>query len=377
MFNSDALEVGIGLVLLFSFMSLIATALCEAIENVVKLRSKELLTGVKELLEGGAEDEVGQFVSRFYQHPVIASLYSGDFNGKTAHLPSYIPRKSFSLALVDLLAKAGGNESLSVATLRQSLESSAIPDRVKEVVRAALDTSGDSLAATRRTLEECFDATMDRVSGWYKRHTGYRLLVIGAVAAVGLNVDALVVAQRLTTDKVLREAVVEQAGIIAAQREAAPEIPTDQNQPDAPAAPDPVPADAAAGSPDPHVAPAPAGQPEGDPVAPTGRQRQEVTELVNQMSEIGYPIGWTWEKGRGLTPRMCAQGREEDRWRCGDLASSILLSLPGWIMTALAVMLGAPFWFDLLNKFMIIRSTVKPREKSPDEPSLDGGDQKS
>lgn len=358
MFNSDALEVGIGMVLLFCFMSLIATALCEAIENFVKLRSKELLTGIKELLEGGAEGEVGQFVSRFYEHPVIASLYSGTFDGKTAHLPSYIPRKSFSLALVDLIAKTGSDGALSAATLRQSLESSAVPDRVKEVVKAALDTSGDNLAATRRTLEECFDATMDRVSGWYKRHTGYRLLVIGAVAAVGLNVDALVVAQRLTTDKVLRQAVVEQAAITAAQ-----------NQPDAPAAPDPVPADAAAGS--------PAGQPEGDPAAPTGRQRQEVTELVNQMSEIGYPIGWTWEKGRGLTPRMCAQGREEDTWRCGKLAFSILLSLPGWIMTALAVMLGAPFWFDLLNKFMVIRSTVKPREKSPDEPSQDGGDQRS
>lgn len=373
MFNSDALEVGIGMVLLFSFMSLIATALCEAIENVVKLRSKELLAGVKELLEGGAEGEVGQFVSRFYQHPVIASLYSGDFNGKTAHLPSYIPRKSFSLALVDMLAKAGGGEALSIATLRQSLESSAVPDRVKEVVKAALDTSGDSLAATRRTLEECFDATMDRVSGWYKRHTGYRLLIIGAIAAVGLNVDALVVAQRLTTDKVLRDAVVEQAGITAAQRQEAPQIPANQNQPDAPAAdPDPAPAAAAAGSPDPNAAPASAEQPEGGSAAPS----QEVSSLAGQLTDIGYPIGWTWENGR-LTPRMCVQAGEENSWRCDKLAFSILLSLPGWIITALAIMLGAPFWFDLLNKFMIIRSTVKPREKSPDEPSQDAGDRKS
>jgi hypothetical protein len=372
-FNSDALEVGIGLMLLFSFMSLIATALCEAIENFAKLRSKELLAGVKELLEGGAEGEVGQFVSRFYEHPVIASLYSGTFDGKTAHLPSYIPRRSFSLALVDLIAKAGGDKTLSAATLRQSLESSAVPDRVKEVVKAALDTSGDNLAGTRRTLEECFDATMDRVSGWYKRHTGYRLLVIGAIAAVGLNVDALVVAQRLTTDKVLREAVVEQAGPIAAQRQTTQELPADQNQQtNAPAAdPDPAPAGAAAGSPDPKP-PAPAGQSEGGSAAPSG----EVRKLANQLSEIGYPIGWTWHDKR-LTPRMCVHAGEKDPWRCGDLASSILFSLPGWIMTALAVMLGAPFWFDLLNKFMIIRSTVKPREKSPDEPSQDAGDHKS
>jgi hypothetical protein len=33
----------------------------------------------------------------------------------------------------------------------------------------------------------------------------------------------------------------------------------------------------------------------------------------------------------------------------------------GWLITALAVTLGAPFWFDLLNKFMSVRSTVKPK----------------
>ena len=41
----------------------------------------------------------------------------------------------------------------------------------------------------------------------------------------------------------------------------------------------------------------------------------------------------------------------------------------GWLITALAIMLGAPFWFDVLNRIMIIRSTVKPHEKSPEEPS--------
>jgi hypothetical protein len=28
-----------------------------------------------------------------------------------------------------------------------------------------------------------------------------------------------------------------------------------------------------------------------------------------------------------------------------------------------AITLGAPFWFDLLNRFMVARSTVKPDEK--------------
>lgn len=36
-----------------------------------------------------------------------------------------------------------------------------------------------------------------------------------------------------------------------------------------------------------------------------------------------------------------------------------------------AVSLGAPFWFDLLNRFIVVRSTVKPREKCPEEKSKD------
>jgi hypothetical protein len=45
--------------------------------------------------------------------------------------------------------------------------------------------------------------------------------------------------------------------------------------------------------------------------------------------------------------------------------------LAGWLITAFAIMLGAPFWFDVLGKIMVIRSTVKPTEKSPTEASKD------
>jgi hypothetical protein len=45
--------------------------------------------------------------------------------------------------------------------------------------------------------------------------------------------------------------------------------------------------------------------------------------------------------------------------------------LLGWLLSAIAISLGAPFWFDALNKIMVVRSTVKPREKSRDESSKD------
>jgi hypothetical protein len=41
------------------------------------------------------------------------------------------------------------------------------------------------------------------------------------------------------------------------------------------------------------------------------------------------------------------------------------------LITAIALSLGAPFWFDVLNKFMVVRSTIKPHEKSQSESSKD------
>jgi hypothetical protein len=32
-------------------------------------------------------------------------------------------------------------------------------------------------------------------------------------------------------------------------------------------------------------------------------------------------------------------------------------------VTACAVSMGAPFWFDVLNKISVVRSTIKPQER--------------
>lgn len=43
-------------------------------------------------------------------------------------------------------------------------------------------------------------------------------------------------------------------------------------------------------------------------------------------------------------------------------------SIFGWLLTAIAISFGAPFWFDLLNRLMNIRSSVRPGEKAPEAP---------
>jgi len=74
------------------------------------------------------------------------------------------------------------------------------------------------------------------------------------------------------------------------------------------------------------------------------------------LENLGLPIGWnTTEAQKLLSQGVLTNKRAWTR------------KLIGLLITALAVSLGAPFWFDMLNKFMVVRSTIKPHEKSPEE----------
>jgi len=45
---------------------------------------------------------------------------------------------------------------------------------------------------------------------------------------------------------------------------------------------------------------------------------------------------------------------------------NILAVVSGWVITAVAVAMGAPFWFDLLGKVMNVRNAGKPVKTAAD-----------
>jgi len=88
------------------------------------------------------------------------------------------------------------------------------------------------------------------------------------------------------------------------------------------------------------------------------------------------PLGWS-EMRKGAAKRVTCTATDIswfDETGCALWPYDvwlILAAIPGWLITAFAISFGAPFWFDMLNKMMVIRSTVKPHEKSPEERSDD------
>lgn len=100
MFGNPMLGVAIGLIFLYLMLSIIVTVLQEFIASFLKWRSKNLKTAIVELI-GDPNKKV------FFEHPLIFPLFRGDVDQKGDPIrggPSYIPKRNFALAVLNLLA---------------------------------------------------------------------------------------------------------------------------------------------------------------------------------------------------------------------------------------------------------------------------------
>lgn len=332
MFDSSVLDVAIGVAFVFLSVSLICSAVREGIEAIMKSRAMDLERGLRELLN----DRYGHGLMKdLVDHPRLSPLFGGAYdtsklNEKTdatkkmtfmgcRMLPSYIPADQFSGALIDtVLHKAFATPPpLSVDSLRRATTSLG-NDKVRRAILSAIDLSNGDLDKARAELEAWFNCAMDRVSAWYKRRTQFVLFAIGICAAGVLNIDAITVTKRLSEDEALRRAVVTLA---------------DQHGP--------------AGS-------------AGDGGKTAHGADTDVDQLRAQLNRIGLPIGW---QSASPSPQCLASNGTAG---CSLSVGMWIQTIIGWLITAFVVMLGAPFWFDVLSKFMVIRATVRPRERKTD-----------
>src|ERR1700759_789385 len=108
MFGSNTLEIAIGIVFVFLLLSLLCTIINEGISNFLEMRGKNLLEGVKNLLN---DPEFTSLAQHVYNHGLIGGVMQGvtDFSQKN-RLPSYIAPTNFALALIDILGSNGAGQ---------------------------------------------------------------------------------------------------------------------------------------------------------------------------------------------------------------------------------------------------------------------------
>ena len=183
-----------------------------------------------------------------------------------------------------------------------------LPDsNIRDVLLSQLATANGSLTQLRDDVAKWFDDAMDRLAGQYKRRMRFYTFWIGVLLVAVLNADTFLVAQALWKDGTLREAIVK-----AADRAVAVEPPSVSG----------------AGS----------------------RDLGAALDNLRKAAEATRPLPLGWDD---------AQRSEMARPGLGWP-----VKLLGWLLTAFALSLGAPFWFDVLSKFMRVRGAGDKPERT-------------
>lgn len=374
MLNSQILEVAIGLAFIYLLLCLVCSMAKEWIASAwLKSRPKTLFKGIKSLLKDP------EIIYSFYKHPLINALAKRPpleepqnlsptetekkLKGTMRKQPSSIPSRTFALTVLDLLAPtkdATGPQTL--AHIRNAVSQQTDPKYawIKGALLPLFDAAQDDLAKAQKNLEQWFDDAMERVSGWYKRRTQLYLLILALFICAAMNVDTFAIANSLYRDNVLRSMVVAAAEKRAREplQAAAPlSSPTKAGEQVTPAEVKSPPAGK-------ETSPAPA------PANPTTTEEKKppntIQEAIAQVQALNLPIGWV--KKPYLKTLECRQIASykyvplDWELKPADQQSWWFKSL-GWIFTALAISLGAPFWFDLLNKLVNLRGAGKTPEK--------------
>src|SRR6266496_1996124 len=306
-FGSSVLDVAIGLVFVYLLLAILCTSANEILSAITKSRAFMLKKALAQLLDNQAtsdsRDQSEAFLKEFYKHPLVTGMMRDN------RFPAYLPSRTFSTVVTDILIN-GRAGPIDIQVLENGI--ATMPDGdVKRVLTALIHTAGDDAEGAQFAIEGWFEDTMDRVSGWYKRRTQVWTVVVAILITVMANADTVHIARRLWRDPVLRAAVLEEAKNRA--QKPRPSVTVEYPDPD-------------------------------DPTNPTVTSNEGNTVSPEENALLGQMMGW--------------QGSLSD-----NSARDWFERIFGWLVTVLAISLGAPFWFDILNKFVNIRSAGK----SPDE----------
>jgi hypothetical protein len=299
MFGSQVLEVVIGLVLIYLSLSIGCSGIKEVIAGAFSMRAKTLEKAIRNMLKNGAND----YASKLLGHPLILGT------APEGEKPAYISARMFAAALLDVVAPADAAQPRTMQSLRAGV--AQIPEaKLRSTLLNILDSAGGDVEAVRLKIEQWYDDTMARVSGWYKRAAQKIIFAVGLVLCFAVNADTLMIVRELWSDQALRSAVVAQA--VKKVQSTNP--------------------------------------------AESTSQEASLQQVAGEVREANTPpIGWSRD------------AKDVRAWPHGFGAEA--LKILGILLTSFAIVMGAPFWFDMLNKFINLRSSGNPPPVRAVEPS--------
>lgn len=291
--------------LMYLVLSLICTALQEWVAKIFELRSNNLETGLKSLMS----DELAR---DFLQSPQLIGLnragprttLPGPIKLKSEFGISNIPADRFISYLFrgsDVSVPTGVVASdLTAGLARIDAAIDAIPslspeaERIKDLLRGFKAEAAGEIEVFETKVKSWFDESMSTVGGWYARRVQWFLFGVSLFVAIGLNANTFQVAEKVWNNDELRAAMVTAATKIVQDKSA--------------------------------------------------EELEKMSSDDLKALQFQLPIGW---------PERCTFNNFADDSCTGF--NNFLIPIFGWLITAVALSLGATFWFDMLKSLVNLR----------------------
>lgn len=344
----------------------------------------------------------------FYNMPGIKYLGLNNWFKR----PSYINPERFSKTICDILKESAteGNkhddEAISEILDSGEIKCGEISCRIDpETHRFLRSLWAEKPTETqsheekfRQQLVDWYDETMELLIGRYKRRMQYNTLVLGFAIAVVFNVNTIEIASRLSTNDDAREAMVQLAGSWIESK--GTDTSRINGQPDSAASVNKLADEVITmlkedirtpnnllalgyGIPDDFQALKPLAKPghaSNDIIADTSGHMKEI--LVSKRDSIErmqclqkvYDRRCKLIKPKIITSALSFNRKDlsrdcavsySDKLKLSDRIAFVFYranmnySIFGFLLTAIAISFGAPFWFDLLNKVVKIKNEGK------------------
>ncbi|OMP75125.1 hypothetical protein [[Flexibacter] sp. ATCC 35208] len=368
MFSNPALDAFIGLIFIYLLYSLLASVLTEFYAQMFKVRAGILKKSIYWMLNDDRKDK-NSLAAEFYAYPLIKYLAKAG-NQK---LPAYFTADNFSQTLIAVLRGDHFDQTIPQMELIRSRlfaatnpantgqASFVIREETRKYLKMLWVNAANDIDKFKLSLEKWFNDSQDRTTGWYKRRTQWVTLIIGLGIAIAGNVNSIAIAHLLLKDKSAREQMVnlatgnyKQSGADSKQLG----IATDEE------------AKAINGrlNDDINLVQLTLGLGYGKIEPDVNKEKKLKAAIENDEKRFDVLV---LKVGRDSTIKTdtlknTLKQIENGKAALNDYYTHIslvkkyqgwFLSPIGWLLTAFAVSLGAPFWFDLLNKIIQLRGT--------------------
>ncbi|MBL4704396.1 MAG: hypothetical protein JKY54_07735 [Flavobacteriales bacterium] len=337
MTGMQTLEVIICLVVIFAVYSVLTTTIVGILISLTRFRALSLTHGISRLLECESEG----MTKLFYDHPMIKSISRPRILRKTKlRKPSYIKANMFARVVLQIIAKEGGDDSQNENDIKAALLK--LDPKSSGVLHSLFIEANEDVDAFKLLVEQWYNDSMDRVSGWFKHNAQLVSFLVGLTVAIVMNLNTIAMTKSLATDPAIRAQFIENVtGLLANQNGLLEQTGPSVVQTAAPI----VVADTS------NVVSDSSASIAGAPAVVTSTSNVQEQENLKQLSN--------------LTQKYKAIMRDSDM-----VQSALNLPPPtygfkdwlGYLITAIALSLGAPFWFSVLTKLMQFRGSISPKE---------------